>query len=812
MANNDGFSSTEVMYPVATTADPRQQMMPATPYPAPAPGMGGPIPPRGPELVNGGFNQTWLINCLRRRWLMALMLGTLFAGLTAGLLMWLFPLSASITAMVHVKKEAEDLMEKKRAFSPHELENFQETQLGLIKSQFVLQSALNRNKIAQLEAVRKEEPDPLTWLKDNLHVSFYGDNMQLRYDGEENSDEMKEVMMAVIESYKEDVIGKDRMQSEELRESMAKLHKELGQELEEKLERYNSLNAELGTASSPIASTQLNILINEMRQIQTQIMKQKEKLVEITVNMEVVRRQATSTTAIERAVAEALDADPMLENYKVEEYQYKQQIRALKGNARNGSSAQIRRLEGALQSLQNEAYQYRVQAEAEIRAEIKKQPNEMLDLAMTEYILVRRNIEKELAELNAQYEEKVAEIEQKGESDGELTMLESEIDQLQEIESDMEHRLRSWKIQDSASEELFRVLQPPIAIDKINQIQRYALAGLGAVAAFCATCYGVALVEFRRRRLNGASDMDEGLGLRVLGVLPAVSSRKAMSPGSLVSAQVAESIDNVRATIMHDSTTRKRQVILVTSPATMEGTTTVASHLALSLTRAGRRTLLVDGDIREPALHKLFGMPLDDGLCELLRSDIDVADAVRPTNTEGLWLLTAGHCDMDAIHALATDQPQPIIEKLREEFDFIIIDGAPVLGLSDSISIGQHIDGAILTVLRDYSEVRKVYQAIELLRSMGIRLLGSVVNGVPLKADRRIVQLHKNSAKKPAKLTAAKADKKKSKKAAAKKEESAVAVEEPIENPADDPISDLGDIDMKDEIEIDFDDLGLDDD
>ena len=146
------------------------------------------------------------------------------------------------------------------------------------------------------------------------------------------------------------------------------------------------------------------------------------------------------------------------------------------------------------------------------------------------------------------------------------------------------------------------------------------------------------------------------------------------------------------------------------------------------------------------------------------------------------------------------------MEKLREEFDFVIIDGAPVLGLSDSLSIGQHIDGAILTVLRDHSEIRKVYQAIELLKGMGIRLLGSVVNGEPIKADRRIVQLHKNNAKKPAKLSAPKAESKKASKAAAKAEpkaeESTLAVEDPIE--------DLGEIELKDEIELDFDDLGLD--
>jgi Mrp family chromosome partitioning ATPase len=107
-----------------------------------------------------------------------------------------------------------------------------------------------------------------------------------------------------------------------------------------------------------------------------------------------------------------------------------------------------------------------------------------------------------------------------------------------------------------------------------------------------------------------------------------------------------------------------------------------------------------------------------------------------------LYLLTAGVCSADAIHALATDQPNAIFEKLRDQFDFVVIDAPPVLGISDSLSLGQYIDGAILTVLRDHSEIRKVHKSVELLRSMGIRLIGAVVNGVPIKSDRRVVRLH----------------------------------------------------------------------
>ena len=169
MANNDGFGTSEIMYPtVTTTGEQTHALMPAAPYAAQAvPSFGGPTQ-RGPEILNGTFNQTWLINCLRRRWLMALLLGGLFAIVAGVLLLWLFPLSSSISALVHVQQEITNVMDEKDRFSPQKLEVFQETQVSLIKSQFVLQSALSRRDVAQLEAVRKEEPDPITWLQEEL--------------------------------------------------------------------------------------------------------------------------------------------------------------------------------------------------------------------------------------------------------------------------------------------------------------------------------------------------------------------------------------------------------------------------------------------------------------------------------------------------------------------------------------------------------------------------------------------------------------------------------------------------------------------
>jgi len=193
--------------------------------------------------------------------------------------------------------------------------------------------------------------------------------------------------------------------------------------------------------------------------------------------------------------------------------------------------------------------------------------------------------------------------------------------------------------------------------------------------------------------------------------------------------------------LMHESTSKKRQLVLVASAETGEGRTTVASQLAASLARAGRRTLLVDGDVRRPNLHTLFNQPLEDGLCEVLRTEAEVTDVVRPTQAEGLWLMTAGYCDADAVKALATDQVQPIFDKLRADYDFIIIDGAPVLGVADSLLFGQHCDGVILSVLRDRSCVTNIHRASERLRSVGVRMIGAVVNGVGSKHDHRVTHL-----------------------------------------------------------------------
>ena len=92
---------------------------------------------------------------------------------------------------------------------------------------------------------------------------------------------------------------------------------------------------------------------------------------------------------------------------------------------------------------------------------------------------------------------------------------------------------------------------------------------------------------------------------------------------------------------------------MVTSPEPREGKTTLASQLATSLARSGRRTLLVDGDVRNPAVHRVFELSQEPGLCEILRGEVERAVALQPSRTPQLWVLSAGRCCLQSVQALS---------------------------------------------------------------------------------------------------------------------------------------------------------------
>jgi capsular exopolysaccharide synthesis family protein len=749
---------------------PSRQLVPAPMYPAPAPMMTS-YAPRGPEILYGGFNQTWMANCLRRRWLMAVLMGVLVGGVVTGLLLWLFPSMSQVTAYLKVKSRPDEIFtesKSQRYVSPQEIQRQAMNHITLLKSPLVLTAALSKQDISELDAVRNNrhrEGEDLLWLMDELKVSFPGDGeiLEVKYEGEEDALQMEKVVGAVVKAYQDKVLFQDKLLAASTQRDLSTVLEQTKSQLQKNLDTLKGKMTAKGVAQEEV---EIQKLQREIPMLENLVVTEKKNLVDIEVLKNLAVQDAQSPAVIQALVNAEMDKDPIVVNYQQQIFQISQQLQQRQASSRNRGDATIRRLQAQVQQLQSAADDYKAGAEKSIRDKLKRMPNDSLRHAIVEHDIRYKASAENLKKYEADLEAANTKMMALGVADPEIEMLKQEIENETDLVKGLESKIMEWDVLQKARDkqagqasdlETVSVIQPATGLPDTNTVERLAIAGVGGSAAFALTCYGIALLEFRKRRLNGPTDVDEGLGIRVLGVLPA-TTLKGMAGGSLTATQVAEAMDNVRATLMHDSTNAPRQVIMITSSGSQEGTTIAASSLALSLSRAGRRTLLVDADLRSPALHRLFGMPMEEGLSEVLRAEIDVADAIKPTNNQGLYLMTAGVCSAEAIHALATDQPQAVFEKLRDQFDFVVIDAPPVLGISDALSIGQYADGAILTVLRDHSEIYKVHKAVEMLRHMGVRLVGAVVNGVPLKADRRVVRLHQSQMQAVPRLTAVEAE------------------------------------------------------
>jgi polysaccharide biosynthesis transport protein len=191
-----------------------------------------------------------------------------------------------------------------------------------------------------------------------------------------------------------------------------------------------------------------------------------------------------------------------------------------------------------------------------------------------------------------------------------------------------------------------------------------------------------------------------------------------------------ESVDATRMMLLHTAQPQSFRVVMITSATVGEGKTSLSCHLAVSLARSGRRTLLIDADLRRPSAHRLWELPLEPGLCEYLRDQSDLPDVIGPAPLANLRVMSAGSCDEEALTALARRDLRSLFATLRAEFDFIILDSAPVLHVADTLVIGQQVDAVVLAIMNDVSRIPEVLSAHDLLASLGIQVLGAVVAGV----------------------------------------------------------------------------------
>jgi succinoglycan biosynthesis transport protein ExoP len=233
-------------------------------------------------------------------------------------------------------------------------------------------------------------------------------------------------------------------------------------------------------------------------------------------------------------------------------------------------------------------------------------------------------------------------------------------------------------------------------------------------------------------------DIEAKLQLALLGVVPQSQGGDPQAALLDPKSPISEAYNSLRGSLLYSTAEGLPQVMLITSAQASEGKTTSSFAIASGFARMGKKVLLIDADMRRPSLHKRMDLPNERGLSTLLTSHDPLASAVAKSSLDYLSLLVAGPIPPSPTELLSTVRIEEILQEAAGQFDVVMVDSPPILGLADAPLMAALVDGVIFVVEADRSRRGSLKAALRRLRAMRPILLGAVLTKFdPLKAGNR---------------------------------------------------------------------------
>jgi non-specific protein-tyrosine kinase len=264
---------------------------------------------------------------------------------------------------------------------------------------------------------------------------------------------------------------------------------------------------------------------------------------------------------------------------------------------------------------------------------------------------------------------------------------------------------------------------------KPNTLQNTLLAAVVG----CMLAVGVAfLIEYLDDTIKTSEDVSQALELSTLGAITRIEARTdeekvvaALQPRSPIS----EAYRALRTNIQFSAVDRPLKTLLVTSANPLEGKTTTVANLGAVMAQAGLSVILVDSDLRRPALHKFFGVDNKQGLTDaLLQSAPNLDGYLQGTAIENLQVLTSGPLPPNPSELLGSQRMRDLVEQLKGKADVLLFDSPPVLAVTDAVVLANQVDGVLLIVDAGATRREAASRARETMAKVGASLLGVALN------------------------------------------------------------------------------------
>lgn len=680
------------------------------------------------------------VHAFRRHWLLSTGIGLLCAAI-GGPAVW-FVIGSKYTADSFLRVSMQEpglLSTSDRLITDRDhFEIYKSTQQQLVTSRFVLMAALRKTEVTKLSVIQSEQQngDPVGWLQSRISVGFPGKAELMSVSmTRRDPQEATTLVRAVVDAYLTEVVNAER---DEKRKRILELDKAITEKENEarvKREDLKRLADQLGTSATETLTAKQKSTVEELSIYRQEMARTRFDLRRYEGELAAQKALLAGVGSLEISDAELDDfvqRDPVARQLFTQLGMLSIDKAYTDGAVTpNAKSRYADRVQQDLQTLQEQFNARRenlVEVVRQKRRSVIQTDIQKLESSVTVLREQERTITADVERLRK-------DADKFGSSSVDIEMLRADIQHIDDMLKAVGAEREKLKVESRSSPRvtlLQRAELPDIASNGMTQI---AFTLFVMMVAMCCPAVAIVAWDSLAHRINTCDDVSKGLGLSVIGSLPLIPSRVIRHLGSpakryqMWQMRLTESVDGIVARVLRKADTEQCRVIMISSATSGEGKTTLCTQLALSLARAGRRTVLVDFDLRRPSFDVVFGLPLEPGICEVLRDQNPISALVQQVATNNLSVVTAGRWDRLALASLSNGTAAVIFKRLREEYDFVVVDTSPILPIADARFVSQHVDSVVLSVFRDVSEAPKVQAACEILAAFGVRSVEAVVTG-----------------------------------------------------------------------------------
>lgn len=690
---------------------------------------------------NSDFDAAKVLRALRRRWVPCVLIGVPLAVLCGVAAFFALPAPYIATAEIYIKSYDDNLIFDTKE-PQAEFRVRKETHQRRVTSRPVLTAALRGVEASQYGTL-KNVADPVSWLAENISVRRAGQEFFTISLAGERPKEIADLVSKVAHAYMSEVV---EAEINDRYDRMAELQTVLNG-VEEELQIQRNVLSDLVKSSSSASSLQSSQKHEFNLNMQIEVRKQITQ-----VEMELLRLRVRESVLGDETKVEPADVDipdAALENLLAQERSYI----AAKNNV-----DQMKRFLATTQSRVVSGHPSIAAAQAKLDAA----ESDLLATAEALKPVVLKKIEEQ----------------QKGSEQLRQDQLPDEIAQLEKARAALGKELEDWKVNekesglyslqiDDATKELARLealsdtltreirnrefelknqksrlpaqIMEDALVPTARNFKKKIAGTAGAAGGMLALVVGAFLfVDVRAGRINSSKELSDSLSLPLIASIPALptsamsnraGSRRNRQKTMFWTSALKESVDAARTMLLSLAEREGLKSILISSAMPAEGKTTLSLHLATSLARAGRRVLLVDADLRRPSLSQVYGIA-GAGVCEVVRGETTLEEAVVDGNVDGLSILPAGQFDEESLELIALNGFGDTMAQMREQWDFVIVDSSPVLPVCDGLLFAASVDSVIFAIRRDVSRRSLVAVALDRFRAIGKPVIGAVAIGL----------------------------------------------------------------------------------